>query len=60
MMFLHDGHFRDLKTKPFLIICSGLIFLLQYLHKIVFSNISSMCIRTCVYYLNILVVKVIK
>ena len=42
--FLHGSHFRVLSMKPFLVSCSGCIFLLQCLHRIVFSNMSCMCI----------------
>ncbi len=43
-MFLQGSHFRVLKMKPFFVICSGSIFELQCLHRIVFSNMSCMCI----------------
>ena len=44
-MFLHGSHFSVLRMKPFLVICSGCIFLLQCLQRIVFSNMSCMCIH---------------
>ncbi len=42
--FLQSSHLTVLRWNPFLSIVAGCIFLLQCLQRIVFSNISVMCI----------------